>query len=270
MAEPSTPLTPKKIPRLDSSMSGHPIFGNLEETLPTRRFPSMLNVVNHVRYLKAHRLAGGGINGMYHSVTDHLMDVWKSAYVVPLLERNTIFSAVKKYTEEKLDYVKKTSRLLKPESSGARESLISDMKKVFVISKCKCFVDVQSREEIVRANCNCKPSDQIINLSGFADQMFHLQEIIIFEEEKAIFEEKMAINDRLKSSPAKIHPGKSANTDQYKVHHPETARARPVPGSYANLEDSGLDMEDMDIGESTKSKYKYEKLHNTIGNLILL
>ena len=251
-----------KRPRVESSMDGHPIFGDLQEKLPSKRFPTMLNVVNHVRYLKAHRLADSV--RIYNSVTDHLINVWTSAYAVPLMEKESIYQSVQKYTDEKLAYVRKTSRLLKPENSGARESLISDMKRVFVISKCKCFINAETREEIVRTNCNCKRTDQIINLSCFGDQMFNLREIIIFEEEKAFFEEKLAENTNL-STPRKVHPGPSASTppieDEYKVQYSETARARPV--SFANFDDSGLDLE-----TERPVKYKYERLHNTIGKIL--
>lgn len=263
MAEESLSGTPKR-KRVDSGMEPHPIFGDVQEKLPSTRFPSMLNVVNHVRYLKAHKLAGN--IGIYNSVTDHLMAVWKSAYAVPLVERNTIYQSVQSYTEDKLAYVRRVkSRLIKPEQSDAKESLISDMKKVFVISKCKCFVNVETREEIIRTNCKCKPSNQIINLAGFGDQMFYLREIIVFEEEKAIFEEKMAEN--FKTSPAKLKPGSSSSskmaTNDYEKYYPEfeTPRPRPAPGSYAKLEDSGLDI---DVDEPI-TKYKYERFHNTIG-----
>ena len=73
--------------------------------------------------------------------------------------------------------------------------------------------------------------------------------------------------ENFKTSPAKLKPGTSSSkmptTNDYEKYYPEfeTPRPRPAPGSYAKLEDSGLDI---DIDEPI-TKYKYERFHNTIG-----
>ena len=86
------------------------------------------------------------------------------------------------------------------QSEKKKEDLLSDLNKVFDISKCRCFAD-KLKEQFIPSNCNCPHEDKIINLETYTDQIFNRDaKILLSESQKNKFE--------LALSAIKLSPGK--------------------------------------------------------------
>ena len=247
--------SPQKKARLNSVMNDHPIFGNTLKSLPSKRFPSMLQVFNHVRYLKgefSHRLPPHvkGVDArkeelrIYRGVADQLIETFKSGYVLPVMEKESIVKQVEKLVKEKTDHVQKNKhRLLNnPEKKNA---FLSEMGRIVNICNCSCFLDKTSKEEIIGSNCSCPPENKVMNLDCFGNQILGLQEIIIFEEEKQHFEKILA--DQKEASPATTTSALSPDDNSESVSENNLEFNRPRPKSFAPLLELGDNDEDMKI-----------------------
>ena len=144
MAE--APTTTSKSPRIDSNMMGHPVFGNLlENPLPQNRFPSYLQVLNRVRFLKSqrsHRL--DPVRPIYNLVGNELSTIWKDAFVVPVVNSHSLATKLEREIEKKIQYVsvRLATMVKNPEKVTAQ---ISEMKTLFSITKCTCFLKATHR-----------------------------------------------------------------------------------------------------------------------------
>ena len=220
--------TPPKRGRMDSNRVDHQVFGSPVEKLPSNRFPTLIQVVNRVRFLKSQKLISN--REIYNSVADDLIKTWESAYVVPIINKKTLADRLDTVVEKKIKYANKNLNIImdvnKPEK---KTNFLSEMSKVFNISKCSCFVGRETKEEIIPSNCVCE--FKIINLDCYAQQMFRTLEIFVSEEDKVKFS-KM-VEDLEKKSPKKHSPQASSSStspeDIYeKKYLPTHQRPRPI------------------------------------------
>ena len=240
--------SPKRV-RLDSNRLEHPIFGSPVEKLPSNRFPSFLQIVNNVRFLKSQGLMSN--LEIYKYVADDLVKTWESAYVVPIINRKTLADKLNTEVEKKMKYVTKNlDKILDVNNPEKRTNFVSEVNKVFNISKCSCFVNKETKEEIVPSNCVCK--HKIINLDCYAQQMFKTLQIFVSEEDKLKFS-KM-VDDLEKKSPKKRSPQASSSSTSpeeniyEKKYLPTNQRLRPVRPINYNM---SLDEEVPDIPKET-------------------
>ena len=85
-----------------------------------------------------------------------------------------------------ISYVKKCSRVLKNEEK--KQEILSDLKKVFHIARCKCF-ESKSMEYFISSNCICPQEKKIINFETYKEQMFDCQaQILLLEEDRNKYE----------------------------------------------------------------------------------
>ena len=216
--------------RSDSNRPDHPVFGNHEKKplSERQRFSTYLQVVNRARFLKGQltvKPSPSAKRGIYSVVADELISTWQSAYVGPVMAKNSLLT--------KLDReVEKTIHRVRSAPPSKPEDFLSEMGKVFNIALCKCFVDKQTIEEIVPSNCVC--NNKIVNLGCYAQQMFRTMEIFVSEEDKAEF--GPMLNELEKSqTPSKskpITPKISPEDDYKKKFYPTQQRPRPLAGAY--------------------------------------
>ena len=140
------PTTSKKSPRFDSNMSGHPVFGDLAEKLPQFRLPTFLQVLNRVRFLKKnHRFnRESSLRPIYNLVATELEAIWKDAFVVPVVNSHSLATKLEREIEKKIQYVsvRLATMVKNPEKITAQ---ISEMKHLYSITKCKCFLKTTHR-----------------------------------------------------------------------------------------------------------------------------
>ena len=144
MAE-DPPTTSKKSPRMDHNMMGHPVFGDLVEKFPVFRFPTFLQVLNRVRFLKNQQVNRlDSFRPIYNLVACELDSIWNEAFVVPVVNSHALATKIEKEIEKKLKYVRSNLATITnhPEKLTAQ---LSEMKKVFNITKCTCFLNVTHR-----------------------------------------------------------------------------------------------------------------------------
>ena len=143
MAEDSPPTS--KSPRMDHNMMGHPVFGDyLEEKLPDVRLPTFLQVLNRVRFLKRNANRGDSLRSIYNIVAEEVSLIWKEAFVVPVLNNLALAQKMQTEIEQKLKHIQSTWKRIvdHPEKITVQTS---EMKKVFSITKCKCFLKTEFR-----------------------------------------------------------------------------------------------------------------------------
>ena len=80
------------------------------------------------------------------------------------------------------------------------------------------------RQDVIKANCHC--DNPIVNLQCYGDQLFGFNQIVIFEEEKAVFIQKVAEMEA-KALPTPPSSAESVDAGSGRISL-ETARARPI------------------------------------------
>ena len=219
--------TTSKAPRFDSNMMGHPVFGDLAEKLPQFRLPTFLQVLNRVRFLKSiqqNRL--DSLRPIYNVVANELSSIWTEAFVVPVPTNQNLATRLEREIEKKLLSVRSNlSKIVDPKHPEKKTAQLSEMNKVFSITKCKCFLKKEHRQDVIRSNCKC--DNPIVNLETYGDQLFGFNEICIFEEDKVIFTQKIAEMEAktLPTPPPTPSSTESGIYDRKKV---ATKRARPI------------------------------------------
>ena len=257
MAE--APTTTSKSPRIDSNMMGHPVFGNLlENPLPQNRLPTYLQVLNRVRFLKSqrsHRL--DPVRPIYNLVGNELSTIWKDAFVVPVLNPVPLATKLERDIEKKINSVSSNiSRIVN--NPQKLETELSEMKKVFSISKCRCFLQTKHRQDVLRSNCHC--DNPIVNLECYGDQLFGFNQIIVFEEEKVAFTQKIAEMEEAQSLPP-TPPSSAEKVDAgYGKTYLATKRARP--NSYGNQ--SGPEDDDMEVPDQIQDEVNWDPVLETM------
>ena len=147
MAE-NPPKTSKKSPRMDHNMMGHPVFGDLVEKFPEFRFPTFLQVLNRVRFLKKNQHLNrlDSFRPIYKLVACELDTIWNEAFVVPVVNSHSLATKIEKEVEKKLKFVTgNLAKILNPNHPEKLTAQLSEMKKVFNITKCTCFLNVTHR-----------------------------------------------------------------------------------------------------------------------------
>ena len=144
MAE-DKPTTSKS--RLDSNMTGHPVFGDPLEKLPQFRLPTFLQLLNRARFLKKtqHLNREDSLRPtVYNVVASELETVWMEAFVVPVIDYKSLAGKLQREIEAKLKYVSKNRAKIvnHPEKLTAE---VSEMKKLYSITKCTCFLKATHR-----------------------------------------------------------------------------------------------------------------------------
>ena len=102
--------TPPKRGRMDSNRVDHQVFGSPVEKLPSNRFPTLIQVVNRVRFLKSQKLISN--REIYNSVADDLIKTWESAYVVPIINKKTLADRLDTVVEKKIKYANKNLNII--------------------------------------------------------------------------------------------------------------------------------------------------------------
>ena len=129
------PATKKS--RHDSNMMGHPIFGDLLEKLPQYRFPTFLQLLNRVRCLKSQ--SSNSLRATYKLVASELAPIWKEAFVVPIITAHALATKLQTDIEKKIGDVRRHyDRIVNHPEKLTSE--ISEMKAVYSITKCICFL----------------------------------------------------------------------------------------------------------------------------------
>ena len=239
MAEETPPTTSKS--RMDSNRMGHPVFGDLLEKFPGNRLPTFLQVLNRVRFLKSQASSPRDpLRGIYNLVATELSTIWMEAFVVPILNIHNLTTNLQTNIEKKINSVRQHfGRIVNsPEKLTAE---ISEMKTVYSITKCRCFLKTQHRQDVISSNCHC--DNPIVNLECYGDQLFGFNQIIVFEEEKAVFSQKIAEIEAksLPTPPKDTPPSTTDSTDAgYGKKFLATKRGRPI--SFGDLDD--VEMED--------------------------
>ena len=241
MAEdPTNSKTPKSA-RMDTNTNGHPLFGDLVETFPQYRFPTFLQVLNRVRFLKSiqqNRL--DSLRPIYNVVANELSSIWTEAFVVPVPTNQNLATRLEREIEKKLLNVRSNlSKIVDPKHPEKKTAQLSEMNKVFSITKCKCFLKKEHRQDVIRSNCKC--DNPIVNLETYGDQLFGFNEICIFEEDKVIFTQKIAEMEA-KTLPTPP-PTPTEESGLYDRKYLATKRARPLSGGYKFPDDDDIDME---------------------------
>ena len=121
----------------------------------------------------------------YNEVAKEIIKIWEEAYV-PCLCEKYVAEKIEKEIISHLSYVKKCSRILKDEER--KQEILSDLKKVFHIARCKCF-EGKLQEYFIPSNCICIQENRIINLETYTEQMHDCQaRILLSEAEKNKYE----------------------------------------------------------------------------------
>ena len=220
-------ITSPKKARLDSNRVDHPIFGSPMKKLPSNRFPSFLQILNHVRFLKSQHLMSK--QDIYNTVADDLIKTWESAFVVPILNKKTVSDKLKKEVEKKINHVsQKLSKILEN-----KNDFVSEMSKVFSITKCTCFVEKETKEEIIPSNCVYDIKNKIINLDCYGHQMFRTLEIFVSEEDKLTFSKMVETLENQTPKKQSPPPASSSSTSPadniyQKKYLPTHERPRPI------------------------------------------
>ena len=233
MAE-DQPTTPTSS-RLDSNRDDHPVFGKLMEELPKFRLPTFLQVLNRTRFLKSQMVnRQAPLRPIYQLVASELEAIWKSAFVVPIISTNALITKLQTEVEKKIKQIRTNLTFYtRPEKLSTE---LATLKKVYNISKCKCFVNTSHRQDIIKSSCKCP--HPILNLECYGDQMHGFAEFIIFEEQKVFFEQKMAEMESISTNPTP--PPTPTEDAGYFREYPEVKRARA--GSYGNVESPDVEM----------------------------
>ena len=243
MAEETTSSKTPRPPRLDANSMGHPVFGDLLAEFPKHRLPTFLQVLNRVRYFKSRpRNREDPLRSIYKLVAKELSLIWKESFVVPVIGDHNLVTKLETEIEKKLNYVRGTlSRIVDVNRPEKLTAQLSEMKTVYSISKCSCFLKktVTHRQDVIRSNCNCK--NPIVNLETYGDQLFGFGEIIIFEAEKLIFAQKIA---EMEAKPLPTPPPTpTAESGLYDRKFLATKRARPPSGAFEFPDDDDVNME---------------------------
>ena len=252
--ETNSPKTSRP-PRMDSNSMGHPVFGDLlVESFSPHRLPTFLQVLNRVRFFKSQpRNREDPLRPIYKLVASELSSIWKEAFVVPVIGDHNLATKLQTEIEKKLNHVQSVWKRLanNPEKLSAE---LSEMKKIYSISKCTCFLKTTHRQDVIRSNCNC--SNPIVNLECYGDQIHGFGQIIIFEEEKVAFAQKVAEMDA-KPLPTPPSSAESVNAG-YGRTHLENKRARPL--SFGPL----FDPEDVDMEAPVQDEVNYDTVLETM------
>ena len=253
MAEDQPPRTPKS-PHVDSNMMGHPVFGDLEEKFPQYRLPTFLQVLNRVRCLKS--LQGNRLDSnrtIYNIVASELSLIWKEAFVVPILDLVPLATRIGRDIEKKMLYVRSNlSKIVDPNHPEKLTAQLSEMKQVFSITKCRCFLNKEHRQDVIRSNCKC--ANPIVNLETYGDQLFGFDEICIFEDDKVTFTQMIAEMPTPPPTPSKTRPSSAESGGDYGKTFLANKRARKIsydpPTSFEFPSDpEDVEMEVPDQGE---------------------
>ena len=139
--------TASKSSRVESNMQEHPVFGNLVESLPSHRLPSFLTVINYVRYLKSQETTyHGRLRPIYNTVANDLIGIWESAFVVPVVNAHTLGGRMQSDVEKKIQQVRSSLKFFTdPKHPDRLSGELSNLKKVYNISMCKCFIKEEYR-----------------------------------------------------------------------------------------------------------------------------
>ena len=228
--ETNSPKTSRP-PRIDSNSMGHPVFGDvLAENFPPHRLPTFLQVLNRVRYFKSQLNSGHSLRSNYNLVASELSPIWKEAFVVPIPNDFALTTKLQTEIEKKIKFIQNNLSWFgnNPEKLEAQ---LLEMKKVYSITKCKCFLKKTHRQDVISSNCHC--DNPILNLECYGDQLFGFNQIILFEEEKAAFTRKLA---ELEAKSLPTPPSSTEKVeDIYRRKVLSPKRARPI--SYGNPSD---------------------------------
>ena len=256
MAEETKPPNP---PRLDSNSNEHPVFGNLVEKLPQYRLPTFLQLLNYARFLKGQIPIprGGSLRPIYSQIASDLAPLWKEAFVVPVINDFSLVTKLQTEIEKKLKSVQRDLKTI-VNNSQKLETQLSNLKKLFSITKCCCFLKSTHRQDVIRSNCNC--DHPIVNLETYGDQMFGYDEICLFEDEKTIFAQKVAeMEAKTLSVPT---PPSSAESADAGYGRKTLATKRARPDSFGPLIDS--EGEDVDMEAPNKDEVNYDSVLETM------
>ena len=170
-------------------MNLHPIFGSKRDRLPPHKFPTKLEVLNYLRYKidssPNKRQTQVEKVEKYNEIAKEVIKIWEETYV-PCISENYVTEKIEKEIMSQISYVKKCSRVLKNEEK--KQEILSDLKKVFHIARCKCF-ESKSKEYFISSNCICPQENKIINLETYTEQLFNCEaRILLSEAEKNKYE----------------------------------------------------------------------------------
>merc|ERR1712072_1615279 len=108
---------------------GHPVFGNLLVKLSENRLPSFLQVLNHVRYLKSQgspRLKPVELRSIYNEVAASLSEIWKSAFIVPVISNSNLAGKLQREVEKKIQQIRSSlGRII-----GSPDKLSAELSKI--------------------------------------------------------------------------------------------------------------------------------------------
>lgn len=121
------------------------------------KLPTNLDVLSGIRFLigekpKYHKKA----STQYHTIADHILFLWRKTNI-PTLEKASVIRLMQKRCEEYKAEVKRMQRNVAKKS----ENMLT-LTKLFDISKCKCFRDIDSETfNESSSKCKCALRDKI-------------------------------------------------------------------------------------------------------------
>ena len=126
------------------------------EKFPEFRFPTFLQVLNRVRFLKKNQLVNrlDSLRPIYNLVACELDTIWNKAFVVPVLNSHSLATKIEKDIEKKLNHVSRNlTAIVNPNHPEKLTTQITDKEqnyetstKIFVLNIIGCFLKMIPKE----------------------------------------------------------------------------------------------------------------------------
>ena len=164
-------------------MNFHPLLGEPRRFLSDSTFPTILQVLNYVRFQidsspKKQQLQAEK-SKKYEEIASELINIWEKVYI-KCLSVEYVAKKIEKEICSQIVHVRKNCKDIQ-KSEEKKNKLFAALNKVFDIAKCRCFVG-KIKEYFLSLNCKCPPVDKILNFETYTEQIFDREAKVLLSE----------------------------------------------------------------------------------------